>query len=162
MSNFQPNRRTQLLDSYLVQIQSFWPLWGQKWPPKWPNLAKKNHSTKIALVYLCLCQIFSQIEEPKFWTEFWPKMAKIRSKWPNLAKKIISLKYHQFTRVYVKFSAKSKKMSGLREKWAVLEEMGGFRENGKFKKKAAVLCFLYFGPPTSYQISEKSLQRFLR
>ena len=60
--------------------------------PKMAKFVKTNYFTKITLVYLCLCQIFSQIEEPKFWTVFWPKMAKIRPKWPNLAKQIISLK----------------------------------------------------------------------
>ena len=32
------------------------------------KFGKTNYFTKITLVYLCLCQIFSQIEEPKFWT----------------------------------------------------------------------------------------------
>ena len=50
-----------------------------KMGPKWAKMAKfgkQNYLTKIALVYLCLCQNFRQIEEPKFWTEFWPKWPK--------------------------------------------------------------------------------------
>jgi len=61
---------------------------------KMAKFDKTNYFTKITLVYLCLCQIFSQIEKPKFWTELWPKMAKIGPKWPNLAKQIILLKSH--------------------------------------------------------------------
>ena len=44
--------------------------------PKMAKFGKKNYSTKIALVYLCLCQIFSQIGEPNFWTKFWPEWPK--------------------------------------------------------------------------------------
>ena len=81
---------------------------------KMAKFGKINYFTKIALVYLCLCQIFIQIKEnkqtymvhggtksqrkkiekPKFWTELWSKMAKIGPKWPNLAKQIILLKSH--------------------------------------------------------------------
>ena len=44
--------------------------------PKMAKFGKTKYFTKIALVYLCLCQIFSQIEGPKFWTQFWPKWPK--------------------------------------------------------------------------------------
>ena len=44
----------------------FSQIWAQKLARKWPNLSKKNDFAKIALVYLYLCQIFSQFGGPKF------------------------------------------------------------------------------------------------
>jgi hypothetical protein len=57
------------------------------------KFGKQNYLTKIALVYLCLCQIFSQINNLNFGLNFAqngqnePKMAKF-------GKTIISLKSH--------------------------------------------------------------------
>ena len=55
MSNFHTNRRTYILDCILAKN-------GQN-KAKMAKFGKTNYFTKIALVYLCLCQIFSQIEE---------------------------------------------------------------------------------------------------
>ena len=44
-------------------------------------------------------------------------------------------------------------MSGLREKWAVLEKMGGFRENGKLKKKANI------DGPRGHKKPEKKIEK---
>ena len=60
------------------------------------------------------------------------------------------------------FSAKSQKLPKMAKngffshKWAV------FEKTGQNLKKAAVLRFLHFLPPTSCRVSEKSSERFLR
>ena len=117
----------------------------------------------------------------------WPKMAKNGEKMaktvknskkcPNTAK-IIYLRVkkwsyvidHFFWHILAKF--KKNPRNGFFTKSQKPQNDVNFGIFGPFRgspplirrkfKKAAVLCFLYFWPPTSYQISKKSLERFLR
>ena len=46
------------------------------------------------------------------------------------------------------------------QKWPKWHKLAVYVKTARNLKKAAVLCFLHFLPPTSCQVSEKSLERF--
>ena len=81
------------------KIGTFWPKNGKTWQIFTQNAQNrpKNYFTIITLVYLCLCQIFSQIGGPApifFVGPFWPKKMKNIAKFDqigqNRPKKYIS------------------------------------------------------------------------
>ena len=73
------------------KLGTFWPKNGKTWQKFTQNAQNrpKNYLTIITLVYLCLCQIFSQIGGPApifFVGPFWPKKGQKLPKLQKMAK----------------------------------------------------------------------------
>ena len=97
----------------------------------------------------------------------WQKTAKIYilrvKKWFYVIDKIfwhILAKFKKYSRNG--FFTKSQKLPKMAKNGLFSHKWAVFEKTWLFIKKAAVWRFLYFWPPTSYQVSEKSSERFLR